>query len=129
MRDLVLIGPALEAARRHPEGFPRYRNKLGFSDAANAYLRENGLLPSAEHTNYSIRHSFQGRMRRVGGIDQFFQARMMGHSAKKVLKRESYGDDLSLDQRLALMNTIRLDASPEERRNAKQVLLNDFIVA
>lgn len=128
-RDLVLVGPALEAARRHPEGFSRYRNKPGFSDAANAYLRENGLLPTAEHTVYSIRHSFQGRMRRAGGIDQFFQARMMGHSAKKVMKRESYGDDLTLEQRLALMNVIRLDASSEERGRAKQILLNEFMAA
>jgi hypothetical protein len=86
-RDLVLVGPALEAARRHPEGFSRYRNKPGFSDAANAFLRENDLLPTAEHTVYSIRHSFQGRMRRAGRIDQFFQARMMGHSAKSAINR------------------------------------------
>jgi integrase len=127
VRDLVLVGPALEAARRHPEGFPRYRNKPGFSDAANAFLRENGLLPTAEHTVYSIRHSFQGRLRRAGGIDQFFQARMMGHSAKKAMNRESYGDDLTLEQRLALMNVIRLDVSEDERRRARQVLLNDFM--
>lgn len=128
-RDLVLVGPALEAARRHPEGFSRYRNKPGFSDAANAYLRKNGLLPTAEHTVYSIRHSFQGRMRRAGGIDQYFQARMMGHSAKKAMNRESYGDDLTLEQRLALMNVVRLDVPPEERRQAKQVLLNEFMAA
>ncbi len=129
VRDLVLVGPALEAARRHPEGFSRYRNKPGFSDAANGYLRENGLLPEAEHTIYSIRHSFQGRMRRAGGIDQFFQARMMGHSAKTAIKRESYGDDLTLEQRRALMNVIRLDVTLEQRRQAKQVLLNEFMAA
>ena len=129
VRDLVLVGPALEAARRHPEGFSRYRNKPGFSDAANGYLRENGLLPEAEHTIYSIRHSFQGRMRRAGGIDQFFQARMMGHSAKTAIKRESYGDDLTLEQRRALMNVIQLDVTLEQRRQAKQVLLNEFMAA
>ncbi|MCP1169370.1 DUF6538 domain-containing protein [Limimaricola litoreus] len=122
-RDLVLVGPALEAARRHPEGFIRYRNKPGFSDAANSYLRENGLLPTEDHTVYSLRHAFQGRMRRAGGIDQFFQARMMGHSPKNILKREIYGDDLTLEQKLALMNVIRLDATLEERQRAKQILL------
>jgi len=127
VRELVLVGQALEAARRHPEGFSRYRNKPGFSDAANAYLRENNLLPTTEHTVYSIRHSFQGRMRRAGGIDQFFQARMMGHSVKKAIDRESYGDDLTLEERLALMNVIRLDATREERTRAKQILLNEFM--
>ncbi len=70
-----------------------------------------------------------GRMRRAGGIDQFFQARMLGHSAKKAIKRESYGDELTLEQRLALMNVIRLDVRPEQRRQAKQVLLNEFMTA
>ncbi len=129
VRDLVLVGPALEAARRHPVGFSRYRDKPGFSDAANSYLRENDLLPTGEHTVYSIRHSFQGRMRRAGGIDQFFQARMMGHSAKTAIQRECYGDDLTLEQRLALMNAIRLDASWEERLHAKKVLLNEIMAA
>tara|TARA_R110002049_G_C9158936_1_gene560832 strand:- start:2405 stop:3646 length:1242 start_codon:yes stop_codon:yes gene_type:complete len=129
VRDLVLVGQALEAARRHPEGFPRYRHKPGFSDSANGYLRDNGLLPTAEHTVYSIRHAFQGRMRRVGGIDQFFQARMMGHSAKAAMKREAYGDDLTLEQRLALMNVIRLDATLNDRQQARNFLFNKFIAA
>nr|WP_131505603.1 hypothetical protein [Limimaricola cinnabarinus] len=123
VRDLVLTRPALEAARRHPEGFPRYRGKPGFSDAANGFLRENKLLPTPEHTVYSLRHAFQGRLRRAGGIDQFYQARMMGHDPKHVIKREVYGDDLTLEERMAVMNIIRLDTSEEERRKAKAALM------
>ena len=54
---------------------------------------------------------------------------MMGHSAKAAMKREAYGDDLTLEQRLALMNVIRLDATLNDRQQARNFLFNKFIAA
>ena len=44
-RRIPLAGVALSAARRHPDGFPRYRGRSGYSSTVNDYLRRHGLLP------------------------------------------------------------------------------------
>lgn len=104
-RDLPLVGAALDAARRHPQGFPRYAGKAGLSDTVNKYLRENGLLPTDGHTLYSLRHSFEGRMSRIK-IPNRDAAQMMGHSVKAAIGREAYGDDLTLLDRLAIIKAV-----------------------
>jgi len=47
-REIPLVGVALEAMKRRPEGFPRYRDKSShLSSTLNKYLSENGLRQGA----------------------------------------------------------------------------------
>ncbi|MCV6825138.1 MULTISPECIES: DUF6538 domain-containing protein [Halocynthiibacter] len=97
-RAVPLVGAALDAFRRHPSGFPRYRGKGNYSATINSYLRENDLLPSDAHCASCLRHSYETRMRRAG-ISNEERAFMMGHSQKSVRGREFYGDATSLQIR------------------------------
>ncbi|MBW6419351.1 DUF6538 domain-containing protein [Celeribacter sp. PS-C1] len=103
-RKIPLVGVALEAFRRHPEGFPRYRYKGTYSAAANKVLHENNILPE-NVTIGGLRHAFETRM---GNIDLPNDkcAEMMGHSVKKARGREQYGDDMPLEKKLAIHEKI-----------------------
>ncbi|OWU81726.1 hypothetical protein ATO6_23235 [Oceanicola sp. 22II-s10i] len=105
-RRIPLVGIGLEALRRHPQGFPRYRGKGTFSAAANAFLHENKLLPE-DITIGGTRHSYESRM-----VDAHFsnedRAAMMGHSIKRVRGREVYGNPLSLAEKLSIAEAIKL---------------------
>ena len=65
-RHVPLVGVALAAARRHPQGFPRYRGKSSYSATVNTYLRENALMPSADHTIGGVRHTWESRLKKAG---------------------------------------------------------------
>ncbi|MEZ5767184.1 MAG: DUF6538 domain-containing protein [Paracoccaceae bacterium] len=98
IRNVPLIGAALDAMKRHPDGFPRYRGNANFSNTAMKYFRDHNLMPSPEHKISSLRHSFESRMRR-GGIDNEERGQLMGHSLKKIRGREVYGDKTDLQLR------------------------------
>ena len=102
-RDMPLVGIALDAMRRHPEGFARYRGKDKFSDTVNKYLRKNGLLESAGHSAYSLRHSFEDRMLALNLPDRL-AAELMGHA----LKRERYGAGPSLAQKADVVSRLAI---------------------
>lgn len=103
-RIIPLVGYALEAFKNHPEGFTDYRdNPDRLSNELGKYLRENNLLPSDQHTVYSLRHSFQDRLLAVNAPDRV-QADLMGHK----FQRQSYGNGASLEQKLEWMKKIRL---------------------
>lgn len=97
-RDLPLVGVSLDAMRRHPEGFPRYRFKDKWSDVVNKFLRTNGLLPGSGFSAYSLRHSFEDRMLAAEFPDRL-AADLMGHSTD----RPKYGEGASLEQKLAAL--------------------------
>ncbi|MDD9706764.1 hypothetical protein PVW53_05670 [Seohaeicola sp. SP36] len=105
-RLIPLTGVALEAMRRHPEGFPRYRGKGTFSAAANAFLRENDILPEGI-TIGGLRHSFDKRLDKAN-VKNEHVAQLMGHSRKKIRGREVYGDSLTLEERLHYHRLIEL---------------------
>lgn len=107
-RQVPLLGAALEAMRRHPQGFPRYRGNGQFSAAANKYLKERGLLPAGV-TIGGLRHSFETRLRDAG-VPNDQRAELMGHSVKKARGREVYGDRLPLEKKAELMGLITLTA-------------------
>jgi len=44
IRKVPLLGASLQAMRRNPEGFARYRGKGNFSGTLNTFLRENDLF-------------------------------------------------------------------------------------
>jgi integrase len=62
-REIPLVGVALAAMLRHPNGFPRYYDAADTCSATvNKFLGEHGLRPSDDHTLYSLRHSFEDRL-------------------------------------------------------------------
>lgn len=95
IRDIPLVGVALEAARRAPEGFAHYhdRNELFSANMMKAF-RTRDLFPSKDHVIYSLRHSFEKRMQEAN-IDYGLRCLLMGHANS----RPAYGDGGSLAYR------------------------------
>lgn len=109
-RQVPLLGAALEAMRRNPQGFPSYRGKDRFSAAANKFLKKHKLLPPGV-TIGGLRHSFETRLKDAG-VDSDDRGELMGHSVKRIRGREIYGNELTLEKRAELMSRITL---PVER--------------
>lgn len=104
VRDVPLVGVALEAMKRAPKGFPRYVDKeTNLSGTLMKFLRVNKLLPTKNHRVYSLRHSYEKRMLEAGYDDEF-RRRMLGHDTD----RPEYGDGGSLAWRSAQMAAIAL---------------------
>jgi integrase len=103
-RQVPLVGLALAAARRHPDGFPRYRGKAGYSALVNGYLRSRGLLPE-EVTAGGLRHTWESRLKAAGQqVDD--RGELMGHSIKKRRGREAYGNSLTLEERTRIVKQV-----------------------
>lgn len=94
-RDIPLVGIALEAMKKAPNGFPHYRDK---PDLVSANLKRHfvnrGLLPTEDHQIYSFRHSFEKRMLEAE-LDYGFRCTIMGHRNT----RPAYGDGGSMAYR------------------------------
>ena len=95
IRDIPLVGVALEAARRAPEGFPHYhdRGELFSANMMKAFRARN-LFPTEQHVIYSFRHAFEKRMQEAN-IDYGLRCLLMGHTTS----RPAYGDGGSLAYR------------------------------
>jgi integrase len=95
IRDVPLVGVALEAARRAPEGFPHYhdRSELFSANMMKAF-RSRGFFPTDQHVIYSFRHAFEKRMQEAN-IDYGLRCLLMGHRTN----RHVYGDGGSLSYR------------------------------
>jgi hypothetical protein len=106
-RQMPLVGLALAAARRNPEGFPRYRGKSSYSALVNKYLRTNNLMPSPKHTVGGLRHAWETRLKDIG-IATDDRGEMMGHSVAGARKREVYGDAMDLRRKFELSSRIML---------------------
>ncbi|WP_374828723.1 DUF6538 domain-containing protein [Paenochrobactrum pullorum] len=108
IRDVPLVGVALEVFKKHPNGFPRYKDReSSMSAALNKYLREHGLLPSEKHKVYSFRHSFEDRMKEAG-IDSELRRILMGHT----VDRPTYGSGGALKWRQQELLKIQLPFEP-----------------
>ena len=105
----VPLGPlGIAVFKKHRDGFPRYRNReSSMSATLNKHLRIKKLFPSARHTVYSLRHSFEDRMK-VAGIDTELRMILMGHT----IDRPSYGEGGSLEWRHAELLKIELPFDP-----------------
>jgi integrase len=120
-REVVLLGAALDAMRRHPNGFTRYRGKAAYSSDVNNFLRNNSLfpkLPENSKERYVIsgtRHSFEDRMKHAG-IGNEERAFLMGHSIGKVRGRPVYGSTLALPLRALLQEMITFPTDTWEPR-------------
>ncbi|MCM2455281.1 tyrosine-type recombinase/integrase [Rhizobium sp. CG4] len=104
VRRIPLVGVALEAMKRHPNGLPLYHDKSdGASANINKYLMNAGLRPTKRHTAYSLRHTFQDRIENAGASDRM-QADLMGHE----FGRPTYGDGAEMQRRLDLLEKIKI---------------------
>lgn len=108
-RSVPLVGVALEVFKKHPNGFPRYRNReMHLSATLNKFFREHKLFPTAQHKIYSFRHSFEDRMKEAG-LDEELRRLLMGHT----IDRPTYGSGGGLEWRRTELRKIALpfDAS------------------
>ena len=95
VRDIPLVGVALEAMKCAPEGFPRYRDKSALLSASlTKAFNARDLFPTDQHRIYSFRHSFESRMLEAG-LDFGLRCTLMGHRNP----RPEYGDGGSLAYR------------------------------
>jgi len=94
-RDIPLVGSSLIAFQELGGGFKRYLGKNALiSNTIGKYLRLNKLLPTSQHSLYSLRHSFEDRLTAVEPPDKV-QAALMGHK----YMRPRYGLGPSLEQK------------------------------
>lgn len=107
VRLVPLVGVALAAAQRHPNGFPRYRHKRGYSALVNGYLRNHDLMPSPEHTVGGTRHTWESRLK-AALVPSDDRGEMMGHSVASARNRELYGNEMPLARKLELAHTVVL---------------------
>ena len=88
VRDIPLVGVALEAMRCAPDGFARYRDKSALLSASlTKAFKARSLFPTEQHRIYSFRHSFESRMLEAG-LDFGLRCTLMGHRNP----RPEYGD-------------------------------------
>jgi len=108
-RQMPLVGSALYAFQQCPEGFPTYCGKHNTaSTTTNKFLRENGLLPSGNHSAYSLRHTFEDRLTTIETPDKI-DARLMGHK----YHRPDYGKGPSLEQKHNWLLKIAFSVNPD----------------
>lgn len=78
-RRIPLVGYALKEFAKYPQGFSwRWKNENSMTAGINKYMRENNLLPSSEHSLYSLRHTFKDRLRDIGAPEEIIDE-LMGH--------------------------------------------------
>lgn len=106
-RMMPLVGAALYAFHNLPGGFEHYYLKSDLLSAnVNKFLKAHDLLPSENHSLYSLRHSFEDRLTAVEPPDKV-QAALMGHK----YHRERYGNGPSLEQKKHWLDKIAFDVT------------------
>ena len=101
-RVIPLVGSSLFAFQQKPQGFENYKARPdSLSSAINKWFRENNIMPSTDHSLYSLRHCFQDRLTSVEAPDKV-QAELMGHK----FHRPRYGAGASLEQKQKWLNGI-----------------------
>lgn len=105
-REIPLVGNALAAMKRHPACFPRYQDKAdSLSALVNKYLDGRNLLPTPEHSFYSLRHTFEDRLTAVEAPEKVI-ASLMGHK----WIRPKYGAGPTLEQKARWLEKIAFKA-------------------
>ena len=106
-RTIPLVGMALEAMRGHPAGFERYRDKgSNLSATLMKHFKRRELLPSPQHSIYSLRHAFKDRLKAVECPEEMIDE-LMGHSNGK----PRYGDGYGLKLKARYLASIALTPS------------------
>ncbi|WP_320235805.1 DUF6538 domain-containing protein [Mesorhizobium montanum] len=88
VRKVPLVGVALAVFKKHPKGFPQYKDRESqLSAAVNKHFKKHNLFPTESHTFYSLRHSFEDRMKNAR-LDEELRRMLMGH----MIDRPKYGE-------------------------------------
>jgi hypothetical protein len=116
-RALPLWGPALEAMKRHPEGFPEYRGEKGDEEARGEVNRMLKAVKIPRSWN-SFRHYFEDALRNSHAQDSV-RSEIMGHSQGM---DGWYGNGLVLSNRYAAIDRA-MSYMTECQREAKSKLL------
>lgn len=104
-RVIPLVGASLYALQNVPQGFQSYLGRPDYlSTVLNKWFRENDILPSADHTLYSLRHCFQDRLIAIEAPERV-QAELMGHK----FHRPKYGAGASLEQKRDWLSKIAFE--------------------
>jgi integrase len=113
-RDVPLVGLALEAMRRHPDGFARYHDKgANLSGALMKHFRKHGLLETPKHKIYSFRHSFKDRLKAIVTPEEMVDE-ILGHRIDK----PEYGDGYTLQMKRKYIQAIAFTSSEPMRAAA-----------
>lgn len=108
-RDVPLVGRALDAMRRHPDGFPRYFDRgSNLSATLMKHFKKNELLPTDRHSIYSFRHSFKDRLKAAETPEELIDE-LMGHRIDK----PKYGDGYGLKLKLKFLKAIAMSPAQE----------------
>lgn len=109
IRDIPLIGISLAAMQKFPGGFPRYRDRSGeaWSSTVQKFFETNDLAPAPAEgerrcTAYSLRHSFEDRMKQAK-IDYELRIDLMGHTSKRPEYGTGGGMPYKRDQLMKIM--------------------------
>ncbi|WP_227271213.1 DUF6538 domain-containing protein [Roseobacter weihaiensis] len=111
-REIPLLGVSLAAAKRIAArgGIKRYAHKAnGWSAAVTKHLRVHGLRETEKHSPYSLRHSMEDALQRVGADDRI-RADILGHK----YARPKYGDGGALPARLGVLEKVAYPARAED---------------
>lgn len=77
-RQIPLVGTALHAFQKFPNGFESRGNPDSFSGFVNKHLRIHNLRPTPQHSIYSLRHTFKDRLRDAEAPEEIIDG-LMGH--------------------------------------------------
>lgn len=87
IRHIPLVGVSLAVFQKNPSGFPHCVDRENsVTTSINKFMRENKLLESGKHSLYSLRHSFEDRMKNAR-FDVELRRMLMGHT----INRPKYG--------------------------------------
>lgn len=100
-RKIPLVGTALKAFKKYPDGFEQLGNPDSFSGFVNRYLDSNNLRPSPKHSIYSLRHTFKDRLRDIEAPEEIIDD-LMGHKKSG----PKYGRGHKLDTKVKWMELI-----------------------
>ena len=107
-RKIPMVGYALDAFKAMPGGFARYRDRPdSLTTAVNSFLRANKMLPTENHSAYSLRHSFQDRILKTKAPDRL-QCDLMGHKFKD---RIDYGLGSDMEMKLEYLEKAKLKSA------------------
>ena len=102
IRNMPLVGVALEVMKRFQNGFPRYYTSPDtLSATVNKALAAAGLRPTVRHSLYSLRHTLKDRLIALEAPPRVQDA-LMGHAVGEI----KYGAGPSLEQKLKWISQV-----------------------
>ena len=107
-RRIPLVGSALLAFKKFPNGFNHLGNSESFSASINNFLKQKGLRPTKNHSAYSLRHTFKDRLRDYGemGAPEEIIDELMGHKKPGV----HYGRGHKLETKHRILSKIAYES-------------------